>query len=99
MKRTTLLLLILFCSFSLVYGKNNSSKMQATVIDVSSLNFDSEGQILDYEFRRTSCSETRNGVTFTASVGCFLCGEERTLARCQRVLSQRLDNIEIAPVF
>ncbi|SHE50850.1 hypothetical protein SAMN05444278_102151 [Psychroflexus salarius] len=40
------------------------------------------------DYRKASCSVTIGNVTFTHTVGCFLCGEDRAERRCQRKLNE-----------
>lgn len=62
-------------------------------IQVSSFIFDINGEVLDFEFAQAFCTETRDGVTYVADVGCFLCSPSKAKERCARVLTRRIDDV------
>lgn len=72
---------------ALIIEKNNT-------VDFSALEFSKQGEIEEIYYAQATCSEIRDGVTYSTTVGCFLCGEERAQARCEKVLSRRVDRLD-----
>ncbi|WP_299130902.1 hypothetical protein [uncultured Winogradskyella sp.] len=74
--------------------ENKSFNENIDIIDLSDIEFSVDGDIKAVDFATATCSEIRDGIRYTTTVGCFLCGEERAQERCQRVLSRRLDELD-----
>ncbi|WP_299130904.1 hypothetical protein [uncultured Winogradskyella sp.] len=91
---------MLTLSFSYATVNNhNTSTYETNTVDVSSLDFDVDGNIVNFDFATAFCTETRNDVTYTATVGCFLCSPQRAQERCARVLSRRIDAVNPEVIY
>ena len=89
-------ILVFICFLSLITvtaGNESDSVKNSRIINYSNLEFTFEGDLESVVFSSATCSEIRGGVKFTTTVNCFLCGEGRSQARCQRVLSRRLNSL------
>ncbi|WP_299015721.1 hypothetical protein [uncultured Polaribacter sp.] len=84
---------LLVASVTLGNEKEIKPTNKVKEIKVSSFDFDINGEILNFDFARAFCTETRDGVTYEANVGCFLCSPSKAKQRCARVLSRRIDDI------
>lgn len=86
-----------FTIFSLTLSfanvKIDSPNPKVKVVQLSNLDFDTDGILLNEDFATAFCTETRNGVTYSITVGCFLCSPQRAAARCASVLSRRIDEV------
>lgn len=84
---------LLFASVTFGNEKEIKPSNKVKEIKVSSFDFDINGEILNFAFARAFCTETRDGVTYIADVGCFLCSPSKAKQRCARVLSSRIDDV------
>lgn len=90
------LIYLLVCFFTLASFKSKASEdlTGKNLINFTNLEFTSNGDLQTVDFVDATCYEIRDGVRFSITVGCFLCSEERAVARCERVLSRRLDRLD-----
>lgn len=71
----------------LINEKNNK-------INFSALEFNEQGDLEMIYYAQATCKEVRDGVTYSTTVGCFLCGEERAKDRCEKILSRKIDRLD-----
>ncbi|WP_299015723.1 hypothetical protein [uncultured Polaribacter sp.] len=84
---------LLLSSISMIANEKELKIENNNTIDFSELEFSEQGYIEDIYFAQATCKEKRDGVTYSTTVGCFLCGEERSQARCEKVLSKKIDRL------
>ncbi|WP_417859671.1 hypothetical protein [Winogradskyella sediminis] len=85
--------------FSYAAEKTESSNDKENVLELTNLEFNINGDIIDFDFARAFCTETRGSVTYEAEVGCFLCNPQQATDRCARVLSRRIDRVNPEEIY
>lgn|GEM_PF-3557001 len=66
------------------------------VVDINDIEFSILGDIVSYDFNSAFCTETRNGITYSTTVSCFWCSDDRSAEKCARILAGRLDDLRPA---
>jgi hypothetical protein len=85
---------LLLSSISIIANDKELTNEKSNTIDFSELEFSEQGNLEKIYYAQGTCSEVRDGVTYSTTVGCFLCGEERAKARCEKVLARRIDRLD-----